>query len=161
MNVVIKGVLIVAVIIAIIGAFYLIRNYTGFGGYPTMNVQNLSPSIVHASTNGTDQYTWTLSPQISVQNHGTAAASHVQVLWSISGGPLTHQIQGISDVGTIVPGSTKTVSWSFTTGLTAAPFPTYIVTATVEYAQGPNIVATFTLTPPASCAQTPPSSACS
>lgn len=157
---VITAVLATIVIVGAIWTLYLVRNYVGFGGYPTLQVKTWNPSIEHLNTSGAAQYTWTLDPQILIQNRGTAAASHVQVLWSISGGPLARQAQGLSDVGTILPGTNKTVAWTFHSGLTTAPFPTYIVTATIEYAQGPNIVATITLTPPAGCAQTPPSSLC-
>lgn len=156
----VKAAVAIVVIVGIIGAFYLIRNYTGFGGFPTLQIRNGDSGVVHASTTDTSQYTWGLNPQIVVQNRGTAAASNVEVLWSISGGPLTQPIQGLSKVGTILPGTSQTVSWTFNSGPTVAPFPTYIVTATLQYAQGQNIVETVTLTPPASCAQTPAATPC-
>jgi hypothetical protein len=159
-GVLVKGGAAIVLLIAVVGAFYLIRQYTGFGGYPLLQVQSWNPTVERLSTNGTAQYTWELNPQILIQNRGVAAASDASVLWSISGGPLTGATQGISKVGTLVPGSNLTVSWTFSSGLTSAPFPTYIVTATLEYVSGPNIVATVTLTPPASCVQAPPSTPC-
>lgn len=159
-GVVVRAALGILVVVALIGAFYLVRTYTGFGGYPTLQTSDGNSGVFHASTVGTNQYTWVLEPQVVIHNGGDAAASNVVVYWSVSGGPLGQPTQGESDVGTILPGASQTVSWSFTSGLTTSPFPTYVVTATVESSQSPNIVTTVTLTPPASCVTAASSTPC-
>ena len=159
-DLVVRGVLAIVVVVAAVGGFYLVRSYTGFGGYPTIQLQAGSSAVVHLGTSADSQSTWELAPQIVIRNTGEAAAAGVRVVWSRSGGPRSQPSHGVSVVGTIRPGSSRAVSWNFTSGQTSAPFPTYVVTATVQYSQGKDITGTVTLTPPERCAETSPGTAC-